>query len=77
MKTARGAAWCVQRMTAGQKSKLAQGLVFGLFFLYIGYFMKGCAGAYVAVKNGGRFGMIMGGVIIAWGVWQCFCSRPK
>jgi hypothetical protein len=63
-------------MTSEQKSKLAQGLVFGLLFLYLGYFMKGCAGEYDSVKYGGKFGMIMGGVIIVWGVWQCW-AKPK
>lgn len=63
-------------MTAGQRSRFAQGLVFGLFFLYLGYFMKGCAGNYDAVKNGGKAGMILGGLMVAWGVWQLL-SRPK
>lgn len=63
-------------MTAEQKSNLAQGLFFGLLFLYLGYFMKGCAGDYKSVKLGGKAGMIMGGVILLWGIRRCF-SRPK
>ncbi|MCE9518376.1 MAG: hypothetical protein K8R87_02225 [Verrucomicrobia bacterium] len=63
-------------ITPEQKSKIAQGLFFGLLFLFLGNFIKGCAGEYKTVKYGGEFGMIMGGVIIAWGLWHCF-SKPK
>ena len=55
---------------------LGQGLFFGLFFLYLGYFMKGCSGGYKSVKVGGKAGMIMGGVMVLWGIRQCF-SKPK
>lgn len=63
-------------MTAEQKSKLAQGLFFGLLFIYLGDFMRGCAPDYASVKYGGKIGVYMGGVIIMWGLWQCR-TRPK
>lgn len=62
-------------MTAGQKSKLAQGLVFGLLFLYLGYFIKGCAGSEDSIKITGKFVMVMGGLIVIWGAWQGFGKR--
>ncbi len=63
-------------MTAVQKSKLAQGLFFGLLFAYLGYFMKGCAPEYKSVKRSGKFAMVMGAVIVGWGVRQAL-SKPK
>lgn len=63
-------------MTSEQKSKLAQGLFFGLLFLFLGDFIKGCANDYEAVRLSGKFTKFMGGVIIAWGLWQCF-AKPK
>lgn len=63
-------------MTSEKKIKVAQGLFFGLFFLWLGDFMKGCAGEYYSVKKSGEFVVIMGGVIIVWGLWQCL-SKPK
>ena len=63
-------------MTVEQKSKLAQGLFFGLLFVYLGYFMKGCAPEYASVKGGGKVAMVMGAVIIGWGVRQAL-SKPK
>jgi hypothetical protein len=63
-------------MTAEQKSKLAQGLFFGLLFLYIGSFMTGVAREYGSVKMSGRISMVMGGVIVLWGISQCF-PKPK
>lgn len=62
-------------MTAEQKSKLAQGLFFGLLFLYLGDFMANIAGEYRSVKLSGKISMIMGGVIILWGILQCFAKR--
>ena len=64
-------------MSTEWKSRLAQGLFFGLLFLYIGYSMKGCAGAYKSVKMGGKAGMIMGGVIVLWGIGQCLMRPGK
>ena len=64
-------------MTAEQKSKLAQGLFFGLLFLFLGYFMKGCEGRqYAPVRASGKITVLMSGVIILWGIWQCR-ARPK
>ena len=63
-------------MTAEQKSKLAQGLFFGLLFIYLGNFIQDCSGDYDSVKKGGKAGVIMGSVILAWGLWQCFV-KPK
>jgi hypothetical protein len=63
-------------MTAEQKSRLAQGLFFGLLFVYLGYFMKGCAGEYESVKSSGKIGMVMGAVIVGWGIRQAL-ARPK
>lgn len=63
-------------MTAEQKSKLAQGLFFGLLFLYLGDYMKGIAGEYGSVKMSGKISMVMGGVIVLWGILQCF-FKPK
>lgn len=70
------ASCCIVRrtMTAEQKSKLAQGLFFGLLFLFLGDFMKGCAPKYESVKDSGKFAMSMGYVIIAWGLLQCFAK---
>ena len=58
------------------KSKLAQGLFFGLLFVYLGYVMKGCAPEHRSVKNGGKAAMVMGVVIIGWGIRQAL-ARPK
>jgi len=65
-----------RRMTAEQKSKLAQGLFFGLLFVCLGYFMKGCSQEYRSVKNSGKIALVLGVVIVGWGVRQCL-SKPK
>lgn len=63
-------------MTTEQRNRLSQGLFFGLLFGCFGYLMKGCAGKFDAVKNGGKFGMIMGALMVAWGIWRGF-AKPK
>ena len=63
-------------MTAEQKSKLAQGLFFGLLFVCLGDYMRDIAAEYGSVKISGKISMVMGGVIVLWGIWQCR-ARPK
>lgn len=63
-------------MTAEQKSKLAQGLFFGLLFVYLGYFLKGCAPEYTTVKGSGKIAMVMGVLMVGWGLRQAF-AKPK
>jgi hypothetical protein len=63
-------------MTAEQKSKLAQGLFFGALFLCLGYFLKHVAADYQPVKKSGKFVIFMGGIIVAWGIWQSL-AKPK
>lgn len=63
-------------MTAERKSKLAQGLFFGLLFVYLGYFMKGCAPEHRSVKTSGKIAMVLGVVIVGWGVRQSLV-KPK
>ena len=57
-------------MNKEQKSRLLQGIVFGLFFQILGYKMRGWTlGAY-SVRIGGTIAMIMGFVVFAWGCWH-------
>lgn len=63
-------------MTSEQKSRLAQGIVFGLFFLWLGDFMKECRSSHDAVKLAGKFVRVMGVLMMVWGAGQCFL-KPR
>lgn len=54
-------------MTLDQRKKLTQGIVFGVFFQCLGYFMKDVATKFSPPYFGGMVGMVMGFVIFAWG----------
>jgi hypothetical protein len=63
-------------MIAEQKSRLAQGLFFGLLFFFLGGFMRDAGQRHRSVKRAGKAAEVMGVVIVAWGVRQAFV-RPK
>ena len=66
-------------MTPDQRTKFSQGIAFGVFFQYLGYFIRD-----VTMKNtppyvGGVIGMVMGFIIFAWGCSHLVAARrlPK
>src|SRR3954463_14738107 len=54
-------------MTPGQRMKISQGVAFGVFFQYLGYFIKDVAMKHTPPYYGGVIGMVMGFIIFAWG----------
>ena len=54
-------------MTPEQRTKFFQGIVFGVFFQYLGYFIRDVAAKYTPPYYGGIIGVIMGFIIFAWG----------
>lgn len=66
-------------MNPDQRTKLTQGIVFGVFFQYLGYFIKDVAAKHSAPYFGGMIGMIMGFIIFAWGCSHLVAAKrlPK
>lgn len=66
-------------MTAEQKTGLAQGLAFGLFFQVLGNFIKDVTFKPQAPYYGGAVAEIMGYVIFAWGCTHLVAAKklPK
>jgi cyanate permease len=66
-------------MTPDQRTKLTQGIVFGVFFQYLGYFIKDAATKHTPPYVGGYAGMIMGFIIFAWGCSHLVAAKrlPK
>ena len=62
-------------MTAEQKSKLAQGLFYGVFFILLGDFITWAVPEVRSVKQGGKAAMILGGVMVLWGLAQLLPRR--
>jgi fucose permease len=54
-------------MSTDQKNKLLQGVVFGLFFQFIGWKMREWTLGANSVKVSGTIAIVMGCVIFAWG----------
>jgi fucose permease len=54
-------------MSPDQRTKLIQGIVFGVFFQYLGYFIKDLATKRTPPYFGGYIGIVMGVIIFAWG----------
>jgi fucose permease len=54
-------------VNADQKNKLQQGVVFGLFFQFIGYKMRGWNLGAQSVAISGTVAMVLGCVIFMWG----------
>ena len=54
-------------MTKDQRDKLLQGVLFGLFFQFIGYKMRVWTFGAYSVRVGGTFALVAGCVIFAWG----------
>ena len=62
-------------MSTDQKNKLLQGVVFGFFFQFIGYKMRGWTlGAY-SVKISGTIAIVLGCVIFAWGCTHLVAAK--
>lgn len=66
-------------MTPDQRKKLTQGIVFGAFFQYLGYFMKDVSTKPSPQYFGGMVGMVMGFIIFAWGCSHLVAAKrlPK
>jgi fucose permease len=66
-------------MTADQRTKLSQGIAFGIFFQYLGYFIKDVSTKHTPPYFGGVIGMVMGFVIFAWGCSHLVAAKrlPK
>lgn len=62
-------------MTPEQRTRFTQGIVFGVFFQYLGYFIKDVATKGTAPYIGGIAGMVMGLVIFAWGCTHLVAAR--
>ena len=54
-------------MTPVQRTRLAQGIVFGLFFYFLGSFIKDVVVRYTPAYYGGWAGIVMGFIIFSWG----------
>lgn len=65
----------VRQMNTDQKNKLLQGTVFGLFFQFIGYKMRGWTFGANSVKVSGTIAMVMGCIIFAWGCSHLVAAR--
>ena len=65
------------RMTASQKSRLGQGLFFGVFFILLGSLMKYWTENGTAPYNGGRAATVLGVVIVVWGAAALFKPRKE
>ncbi len=66
-------------MTPEQKTGLSQGLAFGLFFQFLGDFIKEVSRKPDAPYYGGAIAEIMGYVIFAWGCTHLVAAKrlPK
>lgn len=66
-------------MTPDQRTKLTQGIVFGVFFQCLGYFIKDVATKNTPPYFGGVIGMVMGFIIFAWGCAHLVAAKklPK
>lgn len=66
-------------MTPDQRTKFSQGIAFGVFFQYVGYFIKDVAVKHTPAYFGGAIGMAMGLIIFAWGCSALVAARrlPK
>ncbi len=66
-------------MTAEQKTGLAQGIAFGMFFQLLGNFIKDVTAKPQAPYYGGAIAEIMGYVIFAWGCTHLVAAKrlPK
>jgi hypothetical protein len=73
------APWARMVMTPEQKTGLAQGLAFGLFFQFLGDFIKEVSRKPDAPYYGGAVAEIMGYVIFAWGCTHLVTAKrlPK
>lgn len=69
----------MRAMTSEQKTRLAQGLIFGYFFQLLGDFMKEVSSKPAAPYYGGAICEIMGYVIFAWGCTHLVAAKrlPK
>jgi hypothetical protein len=54
-------------MTPDQRTKISQGIAFGVFFQYLGYFIRDVSTKHTPSYYGGLIGMVMGFLIFAWG----------
>lgn len=64
-------------MTASQKSRLGQGLFFGLFFVVLGCLMKFWNLRDDAPYYGGQISLILGIVIVLWGAFPLFSKARE
>ncbi len=66
-------------MTPDQRTKLSQGIAFGVFFQYLGYFIKDVATKRTPPYVGGVIGIVMGIIIFAWGCSHLVAAKrlPK
>jgi fucose permease len=66
-------------MTPDQRTKLTQGIVFGVFFQYLGYFIRDVSTKNTPPYFGGVTCMIMGFIIFAWGCSHLVAAKrlPK
>ncbi len=63
-------------MTASQKSRLGQGLFFGVFFVVLGCLIKFWTDRGTLQYDGGQVSMVLGIVIVLWGAFPLF-SKSK
>jgi fucose permease len=66
-------------MTPDQRLKLTQGIAFGVFFQYLGYFIKDVSVKHAPTYFGGIVCMVMGFIIFAWGCSHLVAAKrlPK
>jgi hypothetical protein len=60
------------RMTASQKSRLGQGLFFGVFFVVLGCLIKFWTDRGTAQFYGGQISLVLGIAIVLWGAFPLF-----
>jgi fucose permease len=58
-----------------QKNKLLQGVIFGLFFQFIGYKMRDWTFGAQSVRVSGTITIVMGCIIFAWGCSHLVAAR--
>lgn len=56
-------------MTAGQKSRLGQGLTFGVFFILLGSLMRYLSEGRTSTFYGGTVAIVLGSFIMIWGAF--------
>lgn len=62
-------------MTPDQRTRFTQGIVFGVFFQYLGFFIKDASTRNTPPYFGGYVAIIMGVIIFAWGCTHLVAAK--